>query len=124
MILVVDDHEDTAQFLCRLLGRRGYPTHCAADGYEALAFLAAETPRLIILDVQMPGMTGLELLERMGEEDRLRGIPVIVYSAAHEKNQSDLAMKLGAKAYLIKGAVGVPEILKLVAQHALPVNAE
>jgi CheY-like chemotaxis protein len=120
VILVVDDHPDTAYVLCRLLGRKGYATHCVDNGLEALDFINTQTPRLIVLDVQMPGMTGLEVLEAMSRDERLRKIPVLVYSAGSEKSQSDLAHRLGAKAYMVKGAINIPEILALVAQHATP----
>jgi CheY-like chemotaxis protein len=120
VILVVDDHPDTAYVLCRLLGRKGYPTHCVDNGLEAIDFLKTRTPRLIVLDVQMPGMTGLEVLDVMSRDERLRKIPVLVYSAANDKAQSDLALRLGAKAYMVKGTVGISEILTLVAQHATP----
>lgn len=120
VILVVEDHPDTARFLCRLLQKRGYDTRCASDGVEALALLNALSPRLIILDVQMPRMTGFEVLEVMSENERLSKIPVIIYSAAHEKSQSDLALRLGARAYLVKGATGIPEMLAIVSGHAGP----
>jgi CheY-like chemotaxis protein len=123
VILVVDDHEDTAHFLCRLLSRKGYTTHCVGDGEDALAFLRDQMPRLIVLDVQMPGLTGLEVLDVMRADERLRKIPVLVYSAGHDKTQSELAIRLGARAYLVKGAIGVAEILELVAQHATPAVA-
>jgi CheY-like chemotaxis protein len=120
VILVVDDHPDTAHMLCRALGRNGYPTHCVDNGLEAIDFLKTRTPRLIVLDVQMPGMTGLEALDVMSRDERLRRIPVLVYSAANERDQSDLALRLGAKAYMVKGAVSIAEILALVARHATP----
>ena len=118
MILVVDDHRDTASFLCKILHRQGYETLCAADGPEALAFLESSTPQLIILDVQMPGMSGLEVLEVMQADARLKSIPVLVYSAAHERSQNDRALRLGAKAFLVKGTVSVPELLAFVTTHA------
>jgi CheY-like chemotaxis protein len=120
VILVVDDHADTADFLCRVLSRKGYDTHCAHDGAAALDVLATRTPRLIVLDVQMPRLTGLEVLAAMRAAERLRTIPVIVYSAGHDKAQADHAIRLGAREYLVKGAVSVAEILRLVAKHASP----
>lgn len=122
MILVVDDHHDTAQFLCRLLGKKGYPTHCAKDAFEALTFLRSQMPRLIILDLQMPGMTGLEMLDVIRHDAQLRRIPVLIYSAAHQKSQADLALRLGAKAFMIKGVIGIPALLELVEQYAMPAD--
>lgn len=120
MILVVDDHADTVGFLCRLLTRRGYDTQCAYDGFGAMQILKSETPRLVVLDVQMPHMTGLEVLQAMREDERLQRIPVIVYSAGHEKAQYDQAIKLGAKAFAVKGAVDVREVIALVERFATP----
>jgi CheY-like chemotaxis protein len=121
MILVVDDHPDTVEFVCRFLQRKGYETECAANGEEALAFLETNTPRLIILDIQMPGLTGLQVIEAMQQDERLRNIPVLMYSAGHEQFQHDRAMQLGAKAYMVKGAISVAEILAQVARYATPV---
>lgn len=123
MILVVDDHVDTVGFLCKLLTRRGYDTRCAYDGLEALEVLKSATPRLIVLDVQMPGMTGLEVLEAMQADERLRRVPVVMYSAGHDKSQYDLAMRLGAKAVAVKGAVDVRGVIALVDRFATPATA-
>jgi CheY-like chemotaxis protein len=118
MIFVVDDHRDTAELLCRLLRREGYEADCCHDGMEAIEKLKTITPQLIILDVQMPLMTGLGVLAVMRDDEGLRKIPVLVYSAGIEREQEVIAIQLGAKAYLVKGETCVKEIMDLIREHA------
>src|SRR5690349_22331819 len=118
MILVVDDHADTVSLVCRLLHRGGYTTGEAADGRAALAFMTSQTPALVILDIQMPELSGLQVLQAMQADNRLRAVPVIMYSANSGQADFDDAMRLGARAFLVKGSVGLQEILAQVAKHA------
>jgi CheY-like chemotaxis protein len=123
VILVVDDHEDTAHFLCRLLGRKGFEVTCCHDGPEAMEWLRTAIPQLIILDVQMPGLSGLDVLALLRDDDRLRIVPVIIYSAGLEQSQERSAFGLGAKEYLVKGCVDGAELIRLVTHHATPLPA-
>ena len=120
MILVVDDHPDTVAFLCRFLTRKGFETACASNGAEALELIKSTTPQLIILDLQMPVMDGLQLLEQMSGDDHLRTIPVIMYSAGHEKSQMDKALRLGAKAFMVKGAIGLSDLMAKIGNYVNP----
>ena len=88
------------------------------DGVAAIAAALENRADVILRDLHMPGMTGIEVLERMHGDQRLRQIPVIIYSAAHDKSLSDQSHRLGARAYVVKGAIGVAELLALVAEHA------
>jgi len=120
MILVVEDHPDTMMFICRFLKRNGFRTQCATGGKQALDLLRTLTPQLIILDLRMPDMDGLGVLRTLNDQPLLKKIPVIIYSTEHEKTLVEKALRLGAKAYLVKGVVGMPELLEAVCQHAQP----
>jgi PAS domain S-box-containing protein len=80
-ILIAEDTEDTATMLFELLGRYGYQTLLAANGYEALAVARREQPGLILLDLKMPGMDGYEALTHLKKDPQTRNIPILVMSA-------------------------------------------
>ena len=85
IVLVVDDDRDMRELLCLALNLEGYDTVAAADGFDALACLATRTaPALVLLDLMMPGMSGLEVLTSMKEDTSLTAIPVVVVSATPE----------------------------------------
>src|ERR1700680_4703410 len=80
-ILIVDDLASNRDFLTTLLGYKGYQLREASDGSNALAAVHADRPDLIITDVLMPAMDGLELVRQLRAEAEAAAIPVIVYSA-------------------------------------------
>ena len=77
-ILIVDDDPDTVTYLTSVLEDHGYLTRSSADGAQALAQLEASTPAGIILDVMMPGRSGLDLLVRIRRDPRWAAIPIVV----------------------------------------------
>jgi len=79
-ILVVDDEQDVASFLARLLDDNGYSVRTATDAVQAMAALEAERPGLILLDLQMPHETGTDLYRKLRQRHDWKGIPVIVVS--------------------------------------------
>ena len=118
MILIAEDHPDTAVFLKRALERKGYQAEIVEDGAEVLKLLSKVTPQLLILDMMMPRLSGLEVLQRMHADAHWKQIPVVVYSAGFERHQQQAAMDLGAKAYLVKGAVDLEGIFSVVEKHS------
>ena len=113
-ILVADDRPLNRAYLVALLSYSGHRVVEASDGAEALALAEAERPRLVITDMIMPGMDGLELVLRMKAEPKLAGIPVIFYSATYSLGQAQaVARDLAVFGVLPKPSE--PEvILKLV----------
>jgi DNA-binding response OmpR family regulator len=79
-ILVVEDEPSTVEVLRFNLEERGYTVRAAMDGDEALREIAAQAPALIILDINMPGMSGWEVLDLLPEDDQMAEIPVVVLS--------------------------------------------
>lgn len=102
MILVVDDHADSADLLARLLRGVGLQGEAVSSGTAALAILEMLLPEAVILDHQMPVMTGLEVLRKMRESRRCEAIPVIIYSANCDPRDFEEAQRLGAAEWLIK----------------------
>ncbi|HFE44761.1 MAG TPA: response regulator [Nannocystis exedens] len=101
-ILVVDDNESNRNMLSRRLERQGHTTRLAENGIKALAKLRQEDFDLVLLDVMMPEMDGYEVLERLHNDDKLRGLPVIMISALDQLDTVVRCIELGAEDYLPK----------------------
>ena len=116
-VLVVDDVDDARDIMARLLRRVGYRPVTAADGAAALAAVDAERPDLVLLDMSMPEMDGLEVLRRLRADPRHRDLPVVVFSAVSDGRSVAEARRLGAADYSIKGAVGAADLFACIARH-------
>jgi diguanylate cyclase (GGDEF)-like protein/PAS domain S-box-containing protein len=102
-ILVVDDRAINREFLVMLLGYAGYRVLEAADGVEALAIVHQETVALIISDILMPLMDGIELANRLHAEPKIANIPIIFYTATYRASEARLlAQRCGVAAVLPK----------------------
>jgi DNA-binding response OmpR family regulator len=99
-ILVVDDEEGIRQLYKKELEEEGYKVELAERGEEALKKLSRSKPDVVILDLKMPGMGGLEILERIREQDK--DVPVIICTAYGEY-KSDLTT-WASDAYVVKSA--------------------
>ena len=100
-VLVVEDHHDTSFMLCRLLKMEGYEVEHAIDGMVGYSTATNEHPDLIVTDIQMPRMNGIEMIKRIREEVELRQTPIIVMSA-YGKRIIDDAMRAGADDFVEK----------------------
>ena len=99
-VLVVDDEAEGVELLREFLGAKGYEVITASDGDEALRKVKEERPHLILLDIQMPKMDGLEVLRRLREIDKEVG--VIMITGVNEQEIARQAMALGAFDYIVK----------------------
>jgi DNA-binding response OmpR family regulator len=81
-ILVVDDEPDVVQIVTSILQAKGYETDVAQDGQQALDKIQQRRPDLVILDLMMPVISGLEVVHRLKREEETRDLPIIVMSAA------------------------------------------
>lgn len=106
-ILIVDDEANARTALANLLADDGYATETAADGFKALPKLDEQQPDVVLTDLRMPGMDGLELIRRARERDP--DIEVIVMTAHGAVETAVAAMQLGAANYLTK-PINVPEL--------------
>jgi two-component system response regulator ResD len=100
-VLVVDDEPTIAEVVARYLERAGYETATAGDGLEALRLAADRRPDLIVLDVMLPGLGGLEVLRRLAEADGPR-TPVILLTAKGEQDDKLVGLRDGADDYVVK----------------------
>lgn len=109
-VLIVDDEKALREFVQRNLEIRGFHTLTASDGLEALALFSAHQVDLVILDLMMPHMDGLETIRRIRQRSV---VPIIVLSALSEEAEKIQALNLGADDYLTK-PFGVGELLARV----------
>jgi two-component system, OmpR family, response regulator ResD len=100
-VLVVDDEPTIAEVVARYLERAGYETATAGDGLEALRLAADRRPDLIVLDVMLPGLGGLEVLRRLAEAEGPR-TPVILLTAKGEQDDKLVGLRDGADDYVVK----------------------
>ena len=101
-VLVVDDDEFQHKLVSKMLEDKNYHLVFAAGGAEALTIMRKTRPDLILIDVMMPGMGGLELMRLMKAVPRLAGIPVIMITGKGEKNIVTESLKAGATDFLVK----------------------
>ena len=101
-ILIVDDEPLNLKLLERRLNQLGYKTIAAGSGHEALDLLTCEPIDAVLLDINMPEMDGLEVLNRIREVEKWRFIPVLMLSADSEVDTVTRSYRLGANDYLVK----------------------
>ena len=101
-IVIIEDDAAVRQTLADMLELNGFRAVTAADGSAGLAAARRESPSLIITDIEMPGMTGFELLQKFRNDEQLRTIPVIVVSAKVDRAATRHGMELGAADFITK----------------------
>jgi DNA-binding response OmpR family regulator len=100
-VLVVDDEPTIGEVVCRYLQRAGYETRVALDGLEAVEVAGAERPDLVVLDLMLPGIDGLEAMRRIRANGGQR-TPVILLTARGEESDRVVGLRLGADDYVVK----------------------
>jgi len=101
-IILIEDEGSMGQVTQLLLESCGYEVTVAAEGAQGLRLVRALTPNLVICDVNMPGMDGLEVLQNLRQSDATRHIPVIFLSGFISEEQTAQARQLGVNAFLGK----------------------
>ena len=100
-VLVVDDEPTIAEVVARYLDRAGYEARIAGDGPQALELAGAQRPDLVVLDLMLPGMDGLEVMRRLRDSARDR-VAVILLTAKGEESDRVIGLRLGADDYVVK----------------------
>ena len=102
-ILVVDDEIDVCDFVKHFFEERNYRVFTALNGTEAIRLVRKEKPGIILLDVRMKGIDGIETLRKIKEIDK--GINVIMVTAMEDQESMEAASRLGASGYITKPLV-------------------
>lgn len=101
-ILIVEDEPNIVESLSFILERAGFEVDHVADGVEALDRLRRHSYGAVILDIMLPGMSGLDVLRSMRADRELAALPVIVLSAKGQANDRKTAEAIGASAFVTK----------------------
>ncbi|HLH27238.1 MAG TPA: response regulator [Chloroflexota bacterium] len=101
-VLVVEDHPLNRELAEAILERAGYDVVAAEDGETALASVAARRPDVILLDVELPGISGLEVARRLKGDQATRGIPVVALTAYAMVGDEERARAAGCDDYVTK----------------------
>lgn len=113
-ILIIEDEEALLTMLADKLEREGYEVIMARDGEEGLSKLRKEKPELVLLDIVMPKVGGLEVLGVMHADKELSNIPVIIISNSGQPIEIEKAKRLGAKDCLVKAEFDPKEVVEKV----------
>ena len=110
-ILLVDDESTILKVVGKRLEAGGFEVLIAEDGFEALAKTLVEHPDLIVLDLMMPKMDGVQVCEELKKDPRCRGIPVVIFTGKGTDADANTCRKLGISAYVHK-ADGTANLLR------------
>jgi DNA-binding response OmpR family regulator len=101
-ILVVDDHEEIQDALAEILEEEGHQVLQAVDGLEALEVISSSRPDVVLLDIAMPGMDGLDTLRRLKDQPEFSSLPVIMVTAQGDRQNMVKAVQLSVRDYVMK----------------------
>lgn len=101
-ILVVEDNDLNRKLFCDLLKANGFEVEPVADGREAIEKARLFVPNLVVMDIQLPNVSGLSLIEQIKHDDELRSIPVLAVTAYAGKGDEERIREAGAEGYLAK----------------------
>lgn len=111
-VLLVEDEEDIRAMYAEQLTIAGFDVTVACDGLEAVAKVSTESPDLVLLDIILPELDGLDVLRRIKADNKTSNIPVIIMSNLNQDNQKADAEKLGATAFYVKSSLTPSEMIK------------
>jgi two-component system cell cycle response regulator DivK len=118
-VLIVEDNELNMKLFHDLLDAHGYQTLQTKDGMEALAMVRKHRPDLILMDIQLPEVSGLEVIKWIKEDDNLRSIPVVAVTAFAMKGDEEKMREGGCDAYIAK-PISVGKFIETVKQFLEP----
>ncbi len=101
-VLIVDDSKINLRIVAKIIDDLGYKVHAAQSGYEALKLLTQVKPCVILMDINMPNMSGFDCCRRIKKSTSRAKIPIIFMSGSNDPKDMKMAESIGAKAYLTK----------------------
>jgi CheY-like chemotaxis protein len=115
-VLVVEDNDKNMKLVRDVLQATGYSTLEATTGEEAIELSLSQAPALVLMDVQLPGIDGVEALERLRQNERTASIPVLALTAQAMSGDRERFLEAGFDGYLAK-PVDVHELIEAVREH-------
>lgn len=122
-ILVVDDHPGNLKLVSFILEKEGYDVRTASDAEQALRVLEGFRPRVILMDLQLPGMDGLELTRRLKADPEQRRAFIVAVTASAMKGDETKALAAGCDGYIAK-PIDTRLLPELVARYARSTSAD
>lgn len=101
-ILVVEDNDLNRKLFCDLLRAKGFEVEPVADGREAIEKTQLFMPHLVIMDIQLPNVSGIDLIEAIKADEELKAIPILAVTAYAGKGDEETIRAAGAEGYLAK----------------------
>lgn len=120
LILVVDDDKTLSTTLSESLRAIGYSVATAPNGKTGLEMALSQYPNLIILDLQMPEMDGVEMLKVLRADDWGKNVPVILATNIYDVDAINQSMEMGVKDYILKADVSLDAIAERVKKYVQP----
>ena len=115
-VLIVEDNEKNMKLVRDVLQATGYSTLEATTGEEAIELSLSQAPALVLMDGQLPGIDGVEALERLRQNERTASIPVLALTAQAMSGDRERFLEAGFDGYLAK-PVDVGELIEAVREH-------
>ncbi len=122
-VLVVEDNDLNMKLFHDVLEAHGYNVLQAKDGMEGLRMAREERPDLILMDIQLPDVSGLEVTKWLKDDETLKSIPVIAITAFAMAGDKEKILEGGCDAYLVK-PISIPNFLQTVERFVRPLVAE
>lgn len=115
-ILFVEDEPTLQKAVGEILTQEDFKVFSALDGEKGLELIKKEEPDLVLLDLILPKKDGFEVLKEMKEDEKLKGIPVIVLTNLEGTGDVEKALSLGATTYLVKANYELEDVVKMIKQ--------
>jgi two-component system cell cycle response regulator DivK len=122
-VLVIEDNDLNMKLFHALLEMRGYNVLEAKNGMEGWRMAREQRPDLILMDIQLPDVSGLEVTKWLNGDETLRSIPVIAITAFAMVGEEEKTLEVGCDAYLVK-PISLPDFFQTVEHFAKPLVAE
>lgn len=116
-ILVIEDEEAYQKILSKKLTSEGFEVVCAQNGEDGFACAIKDHPDLIVLDIQMPVMNGLEMLRKLRQDTWGKNVKVIIISAFEEDNEVAHAVELNTFEYMVKSQIQLDDFIKKIKEE-------
>jgi DNA-binding response OmpR family regulator len=110
-ILIIEDDPYVQRMYQRMFSRKNYELLIAANGESGIAMAKERTPNLILLDIMLPGLDGLEVLKKLKAENETKDIPVLMLTNLGDQATVDKAKALGADFYMVKADFSPHEVM-------------
>ena len=110
-ILIIEDDPYVQRMYKRLFSHEKYNVEMASSGEEGLKLAVSSNPALILLDIMLPGMNGLQVLEKLKNGKKTQDIPVLMLTNLGDEHMIDQANKLGASSYMVKADFTPSQVL-------------